>query len=229
MSLHETPSDQALVADDEGRALVAVGRFPAQTAAQVEALVDKTLAWEESGPASVLVLTDDEPAFAQLADDFAPLLPADPVRLDAAQNNARADALAGLEAGSVWLNYVGHGSLILWGDEKLLQREDRWSHPAVVTVWACLSAYFVHPQQDSLAEVWLAAERGGAVAFVGPTGETYLMQQRPIALAFYEAVRDGQPLGEALLVGWRAGGDAPQDAVRSFLLLGDPALQVYAP
>lgn len=227
--LHETPSDQALVTDDEGLPLVAVGRFPAQTVDQVEAMVAKTLHWEENGLSSGLVLTDDQSEFALLADEILPQLPVASQRFDAAQDDARDGVLAGLEDPGMWLNYIGHGSLVLWGDEKVMLRDDRWPEPAVVTVWACLSAYFVHPKEDSLAEVWLSAPQGGAVAFVGPTGETFLSQQRPIAMTFYQEIQAGQRIGDALLAGWLAADDFARDAAHSFLLLGDPALRLHSP
>ncbi len=224
--LHETPSDQALILDEGGRPLVAVGRFPARTAEEVEVMVDKTLHWEGTGLAASILLSDDEPDFGQFADDMLAYLPAPAERLDAAEEDARAKILAQVEDEATWLNYVGHGSLALWGDEKVLQREDEWAEPAVVTIWACLSAYFVHPTQDSMAEVWLRSGRGGAVAFLGPTGETYLYQQHPLAETFYKEVQAGRPLGDALLAAWQDAGEAEQDAVRSFLLLGDPALRL---
>lgn len=224
--LYETPSDQAMILDQAGWPLVAVGRFPAQTVAEVEVMVNKTLRWEETGLASAILLSDDEADFGQFADDMLAYLPTPAERLDAAQADARARILDRVEREPTWLNYVGHGSLTLWGDEKLLQREDEWAEPATVTIWACLSAYFVHPSQDSMAEVWLRADQGGAVAFLGPTGETYLVQQHPLAETFYQAVQSGQSLGDALLAAWQQAGEAQQDAVRSFLLLGDPALRL---
>jgi hypothetical protein len=224
--LYETPSDQALALDEAGQPLAAVGRFPAETAAQVQAMVAKTLQWEDIGLISTILLNDDEPDFGQFADDMSAYLPAPMQRLDASDENARAAVLAQLEKPGTWLNYVGHGSLTLWGDEELLRSQDQWPQPAVVTVWACLSAYFIHPSQDSMAETWLHAAQGGAVAFLGPTGETYLSQQHPLAQSFYQAIEAGQTLGDALRAAWQRAGEAQRDAVRSFLLLGDPALQL---
>ena len=226
--LHETPSDQSLVTDDGGVPLVAIGRFPARSVDEVRSMVDKTIRWEDRGTASTAILTDDQPEFARFVDS-ALHLPAGPsLRLDAAQEDARDLLLAELDKRALWLNYVGHGSLTLWGDEKVLRREDRWSQAAVVNVWGCLSAYFVHPEEDSLAEVWLRAPRGGAVAFVGPTGGTGVFQQQLLAQVFYDEIEAGRRIGDALLAAWAAGGAAP-DAARGYLLLGDPALHLSSP
>jgi hypothetical protein len=170
-------------------------------------------------------MADDQSDFQRLAEDIAAWWPNRSQRLDAAQGETRTRVLKQLHSAPTWLNYVGHGSLTLWGDEKMLQREDRWAEPAVVTVWACLSAYFVHPQEESLAEVWLRSQ-GGAAAFIGPTGETFLNEQRLLAERFYSEIRAGQPVGDALLAAWQSTGDRSQDVVRSYLLLGDPALQL---
>lgn len=229
LHLHETPSDQTMITDKQGQPLIAVGRFPARTPVEVETMVQKTLQWEKTGPTSTVILSDDQPDFGHFVTVVGPLLPATTQQLDAAQADARSLVLEHLEEESTWLNYVGHGSLALWGDEKLLQREDEWEKAAVVTVWACLSAYFVHPEQDSLAEVWLRSAQGGAVAFVGPTGETYLHHQEPFAGTFYQEIQAGRSIGEALLAAWKAAGDDALDVVRSYLLLGDPALRLYAP
>jgi hypothetical protein len=227
--LHETPSDETMVVDEQGRPLVAVGRFPAQTAADVEAMVQKTLRWDTRRASPALILHDDQPDFARFVDQVWLLLPASTQQLDMAQENARSAVLQQLGKEGTWLNYVGHGSLALWGDEKVLRREDEWRESAVVTAWACLSGYFVHPEEDSLAEVWLRSPRGGAVAFLGPTGETYLFQQEPLARTFYQEIQAGRTLGEALLAAWQNSGDGALDAVRSYLLLGDPALRLYPP
>jgi hypothetical protein len=227
--LHETPSDQAMIIDENGNPLVAVGRFPASSVEEVETMVKKTVDWETAGHAGTLFLSDDQGGFGQFADSMLPLLPPGAQRLDSGQEDARTNLLKGLQEQGTWLNYVGHGSLALWGDEQILRREDEWSETAAVTVWACLSGYFVHPSQDSMAEVWMRAKEGGAVIFVGPTGETYLHQQEPLAQTFYAQIRAGQLVGDALLKAWIAGGDAARDAVRSYLLLGDPALQLNSP
>jgi hypothetical protein len=227
--LYETPSDQAMITGDGGQALVAVGRFPAETAEQVETMVDKTIQWEGSGLSSALIMSDDEADFGRFADRLGPSMPIASQRLDAGEQDARPRLLEELQEPGTWLNYVGHGSLALWGDERLLQRDDQWSEPAALTVWACLSGYFVHPKEDSMAEVWLRSAQGGAVVFVGPTGETYLHQQQPLAQTFYQEIQAGQRVGDALLAAWQNAGDGAQDAVRSYLLLGDPALKLYSP
>jgi hypothetical protein len=223
--LHETPSDYSLVTDDNGEPLVAVGRFPARSREEADLMVDKTILWEEGSVLATAVLTDDQAEFTRFADDLLPSPSAPSLRLDAAQEDARDLLLAELDDRPLWLNYVGHGSLIVWGDEQILRREDRWSKAAVITAWGCLSAYFVHPKEVSLAEMWLRDPRGGAVAFVGPTGGTNVYHQQYLAKPFYAEIEAGGTLGDALLSAWAAAGSTVEDAARGYLLLGDPALR----
>ena len=217
----DTPSDHALVADDAGTPLVAVGRFPVSTVAEVEALVAKTLAWEPSS--RLLLLNDDSAEFVQMADALAEIQTPGQ-RLDAGDANVRRDLLHWLRTGPGTLVYTGHGSLPLLGDEKFLTVEDAgtWDGPTVVVAWTCLCASFTHPQQSGLSEAWLRDAKG-TVAFVGPTGETTTGDQAALAAAFHRALAEGATLGDALLVGWRAA--SSEDAEASFLLLGDPALR----
>lgn len=214
-----TPSDRALVLGEDGVPLVALGRFPAATRAEVAAMVNKTLAWEPTS--RLLMLHDDEAEFAALLARLAGIMPADLI-LGAADDTARAQALDWLAAAPGTLIYSGHGSLPLLGDEALLTRQDAaaWDGPTVVAAWTCLCATFTHSQLG-LGEAWLKAPRG-VVALVGPTGETSTREQAAMALAFQRALLDGEALGDALLRGWLAA--QSQEAAASFVLLGDPAL-----
>ncbi|MBN2391069.1 MAG: hypothetical protein JXR84_10105, partial [Anaerolineae bacterium] len=219
--LGDTASDRALVLGDDGEPLVAVGRFPASTVAEVQAMVDKTLAWE---PASrLLLLHDDEPEFVAMTDALANVAAPD-LRLGDAADDARRDLLRWLRDAPGVLVYSGHGSLPVLGDEKFLTVDDAgaWDGPTVVAAWTCLSANFTHPTQMGLSEVWLR-DPEGVVAFVGPTAETTTGDQSAMTLAFQSALVDGATIGDALLAGWDAA--QSKDAEISFVLLGDPALQ----
>lgn len=219
----DTASDYALVADDAGMPVVAVGRFPAATAAEAEAMVAKTLAWQPTD--RLLLLNDDEAEFVSLSAALHAAAPGG-TQLDGGAADARRELLRWLKAGPGLLVYMGHGSLPMLGDEKLLTLEDAgaWDGPTVIAAWTCLCAGFGHPTHTGLGEAWLR-DRRGAAALVGPTGETTTAEQQAMALAFQSALAEGAPLGDALLAGWRAA--TSEDARVSFLLLGDPALRVF--
>jgi hypothetical protein len=227
--LGETPADGLLGTDEEGQPIVAVGRFPAASAEQVSAMVEKTIQWEaQQRPPAALLLSDDEPGFVAMAEEIAALLPtgASIQRLNAEDEGSRTEALDVLRHGPTWLNYIGHGSLTLLCDEGILTLEDgeTWREPALVVAWTCLSAHFIHPVQVSMAEVWLSTPQGGAVAFLGPVGETTSGEQAPFARAFYQALAEGERLGDAWLAALQEGDS--QDVTWGYVLLGDPALHL---
>ena len=219
--LGDTASDHALVIDDDGTPLVAVGRFPASTVAEVHAMVAKTLVWEPT--ARLLLLHDTAPEFAAMTDALAAVREPD-LRLDAAAGDVRRDLLRWLRAAPGVLVYSGHGSLPVLGDQKFLTVDDAgaWDGPTVVAAWTCLCANFTHPTHMGLSEAWLRHPKG-AVAVVGPTAETTTGEQSAMTLAFQRALVDGAAIGDALLDGWRAA--QSKDAEISFMLLGDPALR----
>ncbi len=221
----ETPADGLLGADEAGQPRVAIGRFPAQSVADVQAMVAKTLAWEQQSGAQAVLLSDSENEFSDLIESLSPPLPdAEVIRIDANEAEARSRLLQALDKAPTWLTYCGHGSLIQLSKEALLTLKDSWRQPAFFVSWTCLSAYFIHPEQEGLGEMWMRQPQGGVVAFLGPTGETTTSEQRPYAQAFYAAIETSPHVGDAWIAALgQAGSD---DARWSFILLGDPALRV---
>jgi hypothetical protein len=228
-ALGETPADALLGVDQQQRPIVAVGRFPATSAREARAMVEKTIQWETSEASiDLLILSDDEPQFASIADDIASHLTAvgSADRLDAGDESSRERLLGALERGPTWLHFTGHGSLTRLCDEGLLTVDDAavWREPALVVAWTCLAAHFVHPTQASMAEAWLRSEQGRVVAFLGPVGETTAGQQAPLIESFYQAIPENERLGDAWLAALEAG-NVP-DVAWGFVLLGDPALRL---
>ena len=225
--LGETPADGLLVASSQDGLDVAVGRWPLNSADQVAAVVEKTVDWEaHQKPPQTIILSDDESQYRSMADAIADLTADGPpaIRLDVGDASSRERLLEALSTAPSLLSFSGHGSLTQLCDERTLTVEDgdSWSQPAIVVAWTCLAGHFVHPVQESMAEAWLRSPRGGAVAFVGPTGETMPGEQQPLADAFYRALADNERLGDAWL---SAVQQVPSpDVAWGYLLLGDPAL-----
>jgi hypothetical protein len=222
----EAPSDAALLGEDAGA--VAVGRIPARSVAEVEAAVQKTLAYEQSAKTRRhLILNDNETEFEAFAADIAAVWQQagdDVQRFDTDAPSARDDLLSALQAGPAWLHYVGHGSPLLWAQERVLSAADAtaWDDPALVFAWTCLSGYFILPDERSLAEQWLLAPQGGAVAVIAPTGEDVTPNQQPFADAVYRALLEADTLGAALThtrAHW-----PQQEIIWQYHLFGDPAL-----
>jgi hypothetical protein len=236
----ETVSDEPY-ADLDGDKLpdLAIGRWPADTPAQIEHVVARMRAYAQA-PAgewrtrALFIADSSSPDFAAASDQLiaAAGLPEDQVvRVYQPDPQAVVDAW---NRGTWLVNYAGHGSVSMWGKDGLMTPEevrhlrDAGGGPLVLTL-TCLSGFYAHPEQISLGEELLWAPAGGAVGVVSATSLTLPSDQDPFGRALMQALRDPQvrTLGEALLRAKRAldphaGGQL--DVIQTFGLLGDPAL-----
>ncbi|MEZ4594934.1 MAG: C25 family cysteine peptidase [Chloroflexota bacterium] len=225
---------------------MAIGRFPAQTPAQLEAMVAKTMAYEQNGRTywqqRALFVSDSEPQFAALSDALAAQLATDGYEVSALrmdQNETLHYDLMGMLAKGVGLiNYSGEGYVSQWGDGQMFTGEDAEmlaynGHTPIFITFTCNNGAFSEPQDDSLAEDLLWVEEGGIVAAVAPSSSLALETLAPLGDLFYAALLDDAvfTVGEALLVAQTAASRDPSlhDAVLAVNLLGDPALQLQRP
>ncbi len=250
----ETASDNWFVrfgSDPEDyRPSMAIGRLPAQSVDQVKAMVDKILRYEQAAPdgdwraRALLVADDDEQTFTTMSDILASdyltsTYDIEKVYIGQAANPNEA-VLNALNQGVSFVNYVGHGSLDVWGAEKALKSADldkidnaggRW--PMLVTM-TCLTGYFHHPNAESLGELFLRAPDKGIVAAFVPTSESITSHQQPLAEAFYEELfgDEAVTIGEAMMRAKQAmpeNGKNYRDVIETFNLLGDPAMHLVQP
>ena len=133
---------------------------------------------------------------------------------------------------------MGHGSIEVWGDERVFQAEDaeiliNGERLPIFTTFTCLNGYFNHPDVNALAETLIWAKDGGVVAAVAPSGRSLTSQQLPLADVFYRGLLSGEAgtLGEALRLAKLAGSadEFLSDVIHTFNLLGDPALGFHPP
>lgn len=246
-----TGSDVWYALPDDGptaQPALAVGRLPAQTAGQLAAMVEKTLAYETQGGDlawrrdALIVADNDEPGFADETRAFAEKLTPYRTRQVVVDDDGSATRSALRDAfrdGTGLIGYFGHGSITLWAQEKVfsveevsgLENGDRL--PIVFTV-TCLSGFFEHPTTVSLGETLLRRQGGGAVAALVPSSAAVLTDQRLLALGLADALaKEGlAALGDRVLEAQRAlpplqGG--VRDILLTFNLLGDPAMRLQAP
>ena len=228
--------------------------------------VANTKGWEKR-----LVLTADnqseewESVFETMNEDAAAILPAGlaaPERfyLQEYQNESlavadlTADLTAAVNAGALIVNYSGHGSLNIWGNEQIVDnrggvyRSDVSSlansgkYPFVVNM-SCLTGYFIYPAGGSYAgSGWLSLAEGfmlpathGAVAALMPTAMTETDGQQVLSNALYEGifVLDKRTLGPAVAYAKQQllanGGSAYEQTSNTFLFFGDPATTLKVP
>jgi hypothetical protein len=243
----ETGSDVVFSQLDEDRSPdLAVGRIPAQTPEQVSAFVEKTLGYERQPAESewkqrVLAVADgQEDTFRFDAQRFLDLFP-DSAQVElmapaAGETTVNREIVERLNQGDGLVAYFGHGSINMWGKDRLfstqdvpsLQNTDRY---AILINMTCLTGLFTHPTETSLAEAMLLQPLAGAVAVLAPTSLTLPSDQSFLSQPLIEALLD-QPdltLGEALLEARRhisLDNTGSLDVMETFLLFGDPALQL---
>jgi hypothetical protein len=230
--------------DGDGSPDVSIGRLPARTAEQAEALVDKVerqQALLEPGLGRHLFAVDDPGRegfdFADEARTVAARLPRSAPQawadLAAGVGPARERLFGALGEGAAFTHYFGHGGPQEWGDEGLLTVEDAAALPhtgTVVLTWACLSQFYQYLFGPSVNESLLLAPQGGAVAAFGPAGITDAGLQSLLFEPLYDELARGPvALGEAIRrAKARALASDPRSArlVEGWNLLGDPSLVV---
>ena len=242
----ETASD-ALFGDVNGdqRIDLAVGRIPAQYADQVRIIVEKTLLYEQSSTVEdwrtkVLAIADgQETGFKDDAQKFLEGVTAPyQGRLYAPEAGVR-DAPEKIKSyfdeGYGLIAYFGHGSINMWGKDRIFMAEDvsSLSNPArlpVVINMTCLTGFFIHAKVSSLMETLLFYDQGGAVAMLAPTSLTLPSSQSYLSQAFIDTMMQNPTatVGEVFLLaqGKVPAGDADvQEVLLTFMLFGDPALR----
>jgi hypothetical protein len=134
------------------------------------------------------------------------------------------------------VTYFGHGSIDLWGKEKILSipmlsELSKSPAPPILISFSCLNGYFVHPERTSLAEGLLFHPGGGAIGIFAPTGQT-LMEDHEKLLQFLQnklQSNDHSRIGN--LIYHQKGENSPDNyfvanIFQTFIYFGDPAMLI---
>jgi hypothetical protein len=228
---------------------LAIGRLPVSTQAELEAMVDKIVAYETAPEAAwfrdVTLVSDNqdriydfEAATRGFAGLFGGAWNVQALYLSQlATATIRANILEALNAGRGLVGYMGHGSTYAWANENLFNSDSVASltnreRPGIVTAMGCMNGMYQLVDRDSLGEAVVKGTTGGAMAFWGSTTTSEPTDQEEV---YREAIRilvargRGQALGELLneaqTRAWANGFD-DNDVMRSWVLFGDPATRV---
>jgi hypothetical protein len=224
---------------------LAIGRLPATTVEEAEALVSKLLAWEESGqgPGGNAVLVADTPDGAgdfeaDVEDIRASFLSGRPVttlkvrELGSATRPAILDAF---DEGASLVSYVGHGGTAVWSSANVLNSWDTPSlraqsrQPLLLTM-NCLNGYFVAPNFDALPEALLKAQGRGVVGAFSPSGLSLDGPAHEYHKALVGELASGRHtrLGDAVLAAQMAYAETGlmPELLDVYQLLGDPATRI---
>ncbi len=222
---------------------LSVGRLPADTPAQLAAVVAKILAGDSQSPTGRAALVSDVPLYADDAD-FAQNSSVVGGRLQAAgiavtpissaAAGTEAAIASALAAGTDLWHYVGHAGTSAWGGQTFLtaSQVEGLSNARfpILTSFDCLDGMFDDPTTVSVGWAALAAPAGGALAAFVPSTVLSPRQAHVFDLLVVGALTAG-PLssfprvGDALLLAQQAAAQNPllADYVRTYNLVGDPA------
>jgi hypothetical protein len=195
-----------------------IGRLPASTMAQADAMVNKIFTYEsttntKTWEKNTLLVADEqteyyEALFEIMSNDVAALIPA-------GMNSAFTEYLADyasnatllntaikdkIKDGTLIVNYSGHGALQNWAFPLVFHVDDVASldngigapkYPFIVSM-TCLNGHFGYPETGassvSLAEVLMRSANEGAVAAFMSTGMTQPEGQRILDRSLFEAI-----------------------------------------
>jgi len=228
--------------DGTGFASVPVGRLPARTSADADLMVSKIVGYEQStgswnGQALVVADQNVGADFSTTANSVASLLNrrTNVTKIFGAQADpatVKQQILDAINQGQVLVNYAGHGSVEQWSFADLLNNSDvaalnNHERLPVFLIMDCLNGFFQDVYTQSLAESLLLAPNGGAVAVWASSGFTDAPPQAAMDQALIQtlAAYPNLPLGKAIMLAKKQTAD--RDVRRTWILFGDPSMQVH--
>ena len=229
-----------------GFATIPTGRIPARTAADAALVISKIVNYERntsqgSWQQQALIVADQNVGvdFSGEADMAAALLPpslvATKILADGQSTTAVSqEILDAVNAGTLLVNYTGHGAEQQWSFSDLLDNTSaaalsNGGRLPVFLLMDCLNGFFHDVYAESLSTALLLAPNGGAVAVWASSGFTTAPPQAAMDQALLRtlAANPTQPLGRSILTAKQNITDS--DVRRTWILFGDPAMRVAFP
>ena len=248
------PSSSLMTASDDwfsdftnsGLPTIATGRLPVGTLDEATTVIGKIATYEgqsTNGPwtANALMVADksDTENFTQDSQTVQAKLPASlqvtDVFVDTVGTTAaRGDILNAINSGQVLVNYLGHGSEEEWSGSDIFDTTSvgsltNGSQLAVFLIMDCLNGFFQDVYTQPLGVSLLLAPNGGAVAVLASSGLNQAPPQTALdSFVVQNAVSaKAAALGDAIVKAKSKISDP--DVRRTFILFGDPAMQVKQP
>jgi hypothetical protein len=232
--------------NDTGFPQMAIGRIPVQTVAEAATVVGKLVQYDATpagagwtGTATFVSDANDPELRVAFVDETHQMEQQVPTALarneilvgNMDSTSAHSAVLSALNAGSLLVTYVGHGTDASWSTSNLFTTTDaaalsNGAQLPVVSTLNCLNGLFEDPSADSLGEAMLKAPAGGAVAVLASSALTDPEPQLTLGTHFYNALFNsaGLSVGQALMAAKTS--DVRDTVRKSFLLLGDPSMKL---
>jgi hypothetical protein len=240
----ETASDDWLADfDEDGLVELAVGRLPARTVSEANIMISKIVDFNPTVvPQSALLVADAQGNyyfdFEEANTNVAALLPSSMTvetvnrRTEPSDAAAKVNIIGKVNAGQALVNYSGHGNINAWAGSILTSSDalalTNGNKLSFVVVMDCLNGYFIEPRSagEGLAESFLKAPFGGAVAAFASSGETFPEGQHDMSQLLYQLLYNQapMPLGDAIKQAKTATVDL--DVRRTWVFFGDPSMKI---
>jgi len=223
---------------------LAIGRFPVRTRAELDLMVNKTLAYAAKAYRRTAVFASDKndgiESYKAISNNMAAGLPAgwtaESIHLDdVSVAVAQSQLIAAMNRGTALVTFTGHSGPVSWTFSNLFANQNAAAltnvgKPFVVVQWGCWNTFYVDPVNNYLVQSFLfSGDRGaaavfGAVTLVDSDSEAKLGQLLTPRLTV-----PGMPMGQALLDAKRELAKThPEllDVMLGWTLMGDPALVI---
>ena len=228
--------------DGDGIAEIALGRLPVRTADETSRIIDKIVSYGIVPAARNILLVSDLNDGIDFQSGLAGIRNLIPAGFNLAEidrgaietSDARRELIERINRGLALLTYFGHGNVDQWRGG-LLTSSDATSlangiNRPVVFAITCLNGYFQDPVLDSLAESFIKAERGGAIAVWASSGLCEAWPQSRLNEEMYRALFSPSSTGIAVSLGeaaLKAKSSISDVEVRlTYILFGDPTLSL---
>jgi hypothetical protein len=242
---NETSSDDWLTDfNDDGIADIPIGRLPAATSSQANVIVSKLINFSPANvPQSALLVADAQRNyyfnFEQANTEVQTLLPPSMIvervdrRTEPSDTQASINITSKINSGQALVNYSGHGNVNTWTDGSIFTSNIAMSLTngnklPFVVVMDCLNGYFHEPSPafSGLAEAFLQAPNGGAVASFASSGLTLPDGQHAMSTQLYKLLYGSQSiaLGDAIKIAKASTND--MDVRRTWIFFGDPSMKI---
>ncbi|MEM8993588.1 MAG: C25 family cysteine peptidase, partial [Acidobacteriota bacterium] len=232
-------------ADGDGVPSVALGRLPVMSEAELQAHIDKIIAYEAAGDVDwdhrIGLVADDVDGAGDFPGDIGRLVTLLPsgfedvqVSIDGQPSaaDARRALLDEIATGLAQLHYVGHGGfdrlsqegLVTTGDIDSLGNDGR---PGLLSAASCSIGLHALPGLDAFAERMVIHPTGGSIAAFAPA---WLSENDRASLLLDRFFRQlyiaGDRLGDAVRRAQESAAaiGTPLELLYTYQLLGDPAL-----
>ena len=233
--------------NNTGMPTIPTGRLPVSTGEQADTVVGKIAGYESAstnGPwtsnALMVADKDDTESFTSDSQTVQAKLPTamlvtdvflDDVGTSAA---AKTDIVNAIQSGQLLVNYLGHGSEEQWSASDIFDTNtaDALTNRSALPVFLimdCLNGFFQDVYAQPLGVTLMLAPNGGAVGVVASSGVNQPAPQTQLdGLVVSNAIRTkASTLGESLLNA--KSNITDEDVRKTFVLFGDPAMQVKQP